>query len=108
MAQPVNPYTLQTAPLIIEDALLTRILHDQRFLDAFPFMQSAAIRLKDAVGQRSCCGRTSAAKAASYTLLKQSIAGMTVESKSLFKQLLGAQQVVLIYVNGNQRTRLTF
>jgi len=94
--------------LILEDAAITRLLHDQRFLEAFPFLQAAATRLKEVVGQRSCCGRTSSAKSESYTAIKQAIGGMTTENKARFKQLLGAEQVRLVYVHGKQRMRLTF
>ncbi len=92
--------------IVLDESRLTQILQDQRFLAAFPFMKAAAAALK----VKPCrCSRSTTNKARDYGHIKGTIATMSPEKKREFKQLLGASEVTLTYVNSRKlKVELTF
>ena len=99
--------------VVIEDATILRMLRDQRFVDAFPFLQNAAVAITQVKNDPARCGKCGAKNRAvtanHYADIKRSIASLPSDRKVLLKQLLGAKQSRVIYRGHDGKTiRSTF
>lgn len=93
----------------IEDAIILRMLRDQRFLDAFAFLKPAAQALLQNPGGCGSCNRKGrAVTRQQYDDIKRAIAGMSDDGLLQLKQLLNAKQGRVVYPGQNGAIRRTF
>jgi hypothetical protein len=100
------PAQPQRKLVVIEDGLLLSMAANAAFIAAFPFLtalQSPQIRAGSRGGCGSCGSKNNARNSALLSA-KANLANMDVDSKRRLKEMLNAQQVRIIYQDGNLRT----
>ena len=98
--------------IMVEAAVINRMLRDQRFLDTFPFLRAAATTMNTAPPKPKCgtCGaKNRAVTNQQYEDIKRQIAGLTADQHVQLKTLLGAKQGRVVYRGHDGKTiRRTF
>mgnify|MGYP000995277950 CR=1 FL=1 len=102
---------MTTKLLILDDAGIKRLLRMPAVVQAFPFMKAAAAKEAAAVPRRGCggCRGKRRANVSDYEGIRSAIGGLPPAAKIQLKQLLGAEQIRVYFLNTNrQRVKLTF
>ena len=87
----------RTAQVTIDNATVQRMLNDERFLQAFPFLR--AIKLVATRGRKSCCGRKRRLNVSqpNFEAARHKLATMEPRMKTKLKTLLDTEQVQIRY-----------
>lgn len=101
------------ALVVIDDQKVAGMLASPAFRKTFPFIgqaqATAAAASKKSGGGCNKCGRKNRAMQTNYASIRKQIGQMSIEQKARMKQMLGASQVQVDYVNGaNKKIRLKF
>jgi len=95
--------------VVIENATITQMLGDPKMVKALPCLRIASNAAQQPRAGCGKCGRKNRQQAADYTEIKRCIAGLASEGKRTLKNLLDANKIRIIYVNGRGRIiKLTF
>lgn len=93
--------------ITVDDAVVQRMLGDERFLSEFPFLKMlGGFDDQQAAGNgRRCgkCGRKNRETATRYQHVKRGLADMDGAKKLKLKQLLGAGEVRIVYRDAKER-----
>ena len=96
--------------LVLEDATMRRILRNSVIVAEFPFMRAAAEKVTPKA-RRGCgsCGAKNRVNTTDFNGIKAAIAGMPIDRKARFKQLLEIDEIRLYYTNvKRQKIKMTF
>jgi hypothetical protein len=99
-----------TDMVVIEDSTIVSMVNDARFNQAIPCLinQSGSV-IPAATGCGSCARKRAEGARQAIRRVKECLAGMSSEKKTELKQLLGAQQVKVVFANATgQITTITF
>jgi hypothetical protein len=88
--------------VIMEEALIRSMAGNGQYVTEFPFL--AALRGHGPGESRSgCCSKPAKAGAQIYLALKSTFASLGADKSAKLKQMLGADKVVIKYVDRNGR-----
>lgn len=98
--------------VVIEDAVILRMLSNQAFVSAFPFLSPYSARLKNKKpGSGGClpCNKRKKLSAGDYNNIRAAIVNMSNDKKAELKRMLNAGTVRMYYKNLNNMTvKVTF
>jgi len=96
--------------VVLEDAVIMRMLSNQAYVTAFPFLATYSAKLKKRKPGRKCnCGENNKITAVDFNTIRFSIFGMPNNSKLELKRMLGTAQIRLYYKNASQQVvKVTF
>lgn len=95
--------------VVIEDSTIYSMLYDAKFADIPCFINKRDIFTNSRGSCGTCARKRQDRQRQEMAQIKACLAGMSSQKKAEFKQLIGAEKVRLVYVNGsNQVVQLTF
>lgn len=98
--------------VVIEDAVIVRMLSNQAFISAFPFLTGYAARLKNKKpGSGGClpCNKRKKLSATDYNNIRMAFVNMSNDKKAELKRMLNAGTIRMYYKNVNNVTvKVTF
>jgi hypothetical protein len=84
--------------LVLENAVVMRILKNAAFVNKFPFIRTASLKLH-AKGKKPCCGRKKRANTLDLNAFKMAIDNLPLDQKKDFKAMLNVEAIRLHYVS---------
>lgn len=96
-------------PVVVDDAQVRSMMGNPLFRKTFPFLATAYSQ--QMAGQGGCggCGNKRRTNSADLGAIRRAIGVMDIEKKAKLKEMLGGEQVIVSFDNGQGRNvRLKF
>ncbi len=88
--------------VVVESAVILRLLRDPAAIAEFPFIATAAAKMKAVPKKKGSCGKCpSKITGVDFALLKATIANLPVEDIVKLKRRLQAKQLRIVYTLAN-------
>lgn len=97
--------------VILEDSVIRDLLKRTEVLNEFPFLRGAAARMGTVKksGCKPCQAKKNRMNVGDFSNIKAAIGQLPADRKAKFKQLIGAEQVRVYFIDAQRRkVKLTF